>query len=158
MCQRERRSAARGAGGRGGRAWRERGSERGRGWDHFWEGLRGDLPLARVLPGARREIFPGECTLTARVVRRRVLAAEERSIPPAQVRPPPPLPRTNWTRLVLPPPVLSGHVSSFPPSGLRHRARADRRLGSPGFRDPSCAFSKPCVGGGPGALISTFCL
>jgi hypothetical protein len=27
---------------------------------------------------------------------------------------PPPSPRTNWTRLVLPP-VLSGHVSSFPP-------------------------------------------
>jgi len=81
-----------GRGGAGGRAWRERGSERGRGWDHFWEGLRGDLPLARVLPGARREIFPGECTLTARVVRRRVLAAVEGSIPPAPVRPPPPAP------------------------------------------------------------------
>ena len=27
---------------------------------------------------------------------------------------PPPSPRTNWTRLV-PSPVLSGHVSSFPP-------------------------------------------
>jgi len=28
--------------------------------------------------------------------------------------PPPPPCRTNWTRLV-PPPVLSGHVSSLPP-------------------------------------------
>ena len=32
----------------------------------------------------------------------------------ARPRPPPPSPCTNWTRLVLPP-VLSGHVSSFPP-------------------------------------------
>ena len=39
---------------------------------------------------------------------------------------PPPSPRTNWTRLILPP-VLSGHVSSFRPASGTTWARSTRR-------------------------------
>jgi len=48
---------------------------------------------------------------------------------------PPPSPCTNWTRLVLPP-VLSGHVSSFPPYAARspRRARAAKTPRAVGAR------------------------
>ena len=48
-------------------------------------------------------------------------------LPPRDPRPPPPLPRTNWTRLVLPP-VLSGHVSPPPLARLRRRTPAPTRF------------------------------
>ena len=50
---------------------------------------------------------------------------------PVSPPPPPPSPCTIWTRLVLPP-VLSGHVSSAPPSGSEARAWPSRSARGPG--------------------------
>ena len=72
----------------------------------------------------------------------------------AQVRrraslPPPPPSRTNWTRPVLPP-VLSGHVSSFPKSRHPREALTLQRRREPLYVLPRAAGAGPLPGAGRG--------